>query len=647
MSRPESILASYATFKELYSNGQYKSPYQILAEFVNYILYTENIYSFTLSDLKRRLGEMFGFDLPIAVIKTTTKGIEYVEKTDANTYSVDLQALKANPNFKVYQENATEESIHISNLLIDFVQAEFSDQYFEKNRLIQEFVAYLLDDSIDGRYHDIISKFIIVNENNSEIQSQIQSIREGSILYAGLNYNISDIGSITKNLTLYLDTEILFSLVGYNGEIYRELAMDFFRIVQSANVGERRIHLRYFKEVKEEIESFFAAAEDIVSGKGMKRNNSAMIAITTGCSDSTDVVDRMSDFFQKLKVEFLIVEDEKNSYYSTEDYDANLEGITFGEDIPDDEESAQAVRFISNINKLRKNVKYYEYTESGYIFVTATNRVLEISKKVIESCTGETDDKKMAGYALHVDSITNILWYKLNKGFGNKNYPKNLNAVIKAKTVLSRHISQEVTRSYREMKKQYDAGMLTQDQMGARIMALRKKAEKPDELSSDNIDNNLNFDPEYINRYEDTMVAKDKLLREKELIIHEMQNRACFEKKQYEKNMLEMQSVIDSQNTKQHEQQKRIDSQQEQINQLLEEKEKKARRIKKIKKISLFTVIILLYVGIIAGSVFVIYRFCKFKKWDFATIISIVLGAIGTLSFWQVVIKRVYKKIFK
>ena len=36
------ILASYVTYKELSSRGNYKSPYQILAEFIKYIIYEKN-----------------------------------------------------------------------------------------------------------------------------------------------------------------------------------------------------------------------------------------------------------------------------------------------------------------------------------------------------------------------------------------------------------------------------------------------------------------------------------------------------------------------------------------------------------------------------------------------------------------------------
>lgn len=50
----ESILASYVTYKELYSNENYRSAYQILAEFIKYIISTENIYNFSIPELNKK-----------------------------------------------------------------------------------------------------------------------------------------------------------------------------------------------------------------------------------------------------------------------------------------------------------------------------------------------------------------------------------------------------------------------------------------------------------------------------------------------------------------------------------------------------------------------------------------------------------------
>ena len=47
------ILASYVTYKELSSHGNYKSPYQILAEFIKYIIYEKKLYAFSIGEIKR------------------------------------------------------------------------------------------------------------------------------------------------------------------------------------------------------------------------------------------------------------------------------------------------------------------------------------------------------------------------------------------------------------------------------------------------------------------------------------------------------------------------------------------------------------------------------------------------------------------
>ena len=115
------------------------------------------------------------------------------------------------------------------------------------------------------------------------------AIKEGSILYIGLNHNINETGSLRKPLTLFLGTEVLFSLYGYNGNIYRQLALDLYNQIKAANSGAKRITLRYFSDVKKEIEDFFTSAELIVDGKQYPFDTVAMKAIINGCSTSGDV----------------------------------------------------------------------------------------------------------------------------------------------------------------------------------------------------------------------------------------------------------------------------------------------------------------------------------------------------------------------
>ena len=75
---------------------------------------------------------------------------------------------------------------------------------------------------------------------------------------------------------MLLDTELLFNIIGYNGELYKNIFInDFLHLVESINNMQRnkknnksRIYLKYLTKTKEEINSFFYAAEKIVeSGK--------------------------------------------------------------------------------------------------------------------------------------------------------------------------------------------------------------------------------------------------------------------------------------------------------------------------------------------------------------------------------------------
>lgn len=114
------ILASYATFKELYNEGKYHSPYQILAEFIKYIIATEHDYSFSLFDMKNSLKRVFGFELPTAVIKTAIKGIKgIVKREDSIDYDVD--------------EKQISESLSRRNVLCPYARCpcEYYNQYVE------------------------------------------------------------------------------------------------------------------------------------------------------------------------------------------------------------------------------------------------------------------------------------------------------------------------------------------------------------------------------------------------------------------------------------------------------------------------------------------------------------------------------------
>ena len=106
-------------------------------------------------------------------------------------------------------------------------------------------------------------------EANGTAKQILENTRQGLIIFDGLRYSAEHLPSaLTKNLTVYLDTEILFSAAGYHGELRRQLFLDFFNLVtqvnEKANKNSGRILLRYFDDTAREIENYFDAATAIV-----------------------------------------------------------------------------------------------------------------------------------------------------------------------------------------------------------------------------------------------------------------------------------------------------------------------------------------------------------------------------------------------
>ena len=90
MSLPNttSLLASFATLKTLSDEKKYTNTYQILSEFICYIICTKRLYSFSAVEMKNNLELIFGFDVPEAVVKTSCKSIKSITKEN-NIFTVD------------------------------------------------------------------------------------------------------------------------------------------------------------------------------------------------------------------------------------------------------------------------------------------------------------------------------------------------------------------------------------------------------------------------------------------------------------------------------------------------------------------------------------------------------------------------------
>lgn len=423
-----SIMASFATLKSLSDAKKYQSPYQILREFINYIIVADSLYSFSAVEMKNCLNSQFSFSIPEAVVRTALKSMQGVTLTNG-IYTISKTDLHSDELFEETKREADEYETRIIQQLSEYISTRTDNHTISDETLSQELTYFLVDDvsSHSTKYSDFIGEFVLKNERNKEIQEGLNKIRQGSILYIGLSHSIDETGSIAKPLTLYLGTEILFSLVGYNGEIFKQFADDFFAQVRTANSGKsKKITLHYFSEIKKEIEEFFRTASEIVEGKRPRLlDKSAMKAITDGCHTAADVDVKKSDFYYKLQYAFGITEDPQDNYYGEENFTSNLESFDYDDDDDKRKKKETAVKLISHINKLRKGARFHSDLDSEHIIVTNSKATLLISQELSEEIKAAEGLDKICSFAIPLDRITSLIWYKLGNGFSKNDFPSS------------------------------------------------------------------------------------------------------------------------------------------------------------------------------------------------------------------------------
>jgi hypothetical protein len=480
------FLASLAVFRELY-NSQ-KDIYGVIGEFLNGIIKSNKKYKFNLTEITNLLNNIFDFDIPEAIVHTSLRRLDYLKK-EQGVYLVKNKSKENVLYVNTLQEKAITSNNTLIETLFSFIvqekNIELSDS--ERKKIVHSFCSFLMDSSDGGEYSEYISGFILKNKQDEEFRSKLNTIREGVILYSGIKYNnnLSEVGSWKTELTIYLDTEILFHFSGYNGQLYRSLFDDFFKYVNEINnkAQKRLIKLRYFREVKNEIKDFFTKAEYIVEGKdNLNPKMTAMSSIIEGCSNRSDIMDKKSDFFLLFKTNG-IIEDETTDYFDEKNYEHNIvdqntiKAVSneYGFDI------IEHLRYLNYIHVHRKEAKANNFYNIGCIFLTGNSKTIKVAwHKMIKP-------KGVVPLATTLFWITNKLWFKLNKGFGNGAIPKSFDVITKAQIILSSVLNESVGEKYNELQTQFKDGNITKEQVKARIVNLRNQARKPEDITSEDI----------------------------------------------------------------------------------------------------------------------------------------------------------------
>lgn len=623
-------IASLALFRNLYNEGK-SDVMTILCEFAKSIVNDKHLTGFSPTQIKNELKDEYDFYIPEYVVESVLKkfckkdGAMYYPSADNLSQMVNNQEIE-----KIEKSHET-----IISKLISFVEDKKSKKLESKEieRLIQSFCGFLLDES-DVDYSDYISAFIIETQGDVELSALLKTIKEGVVLYTGIQYNdnINETGSWKDDYTIYVEQEILFHMAGYNGVLYQQLFQDFMGLVEEINrkAQKQLIKIKFFDSVRFEIESYFNVAERIVDGKEtLDCSKIAMTTIVQGCENKSDVIAKKCAFFDLMKKK-QITEDDGSAYFKERSefnifYDDNLTKLS--NDLPD-RDVEWSLKLLNYISMIRKgNISGFE--KSKCILLTGNTTTMAVAFHPLIKQNGDVP------LATTLDYITNKLWFKLNKGFGSNLYPKSFSVVTKAQIVLSTQIVGSVAKEYEKIKKEITEKSKTEDEIIAELAELKTRVRKPEEvvdsIIKDVLDTISMADTErYLREREMERQAAEKQIEENMRLQKEIekknQEKAELEArknnqiKQKELENIQLESRLNESKTNEK---NRIKEQIEAITKRKEKVDKKVnKRIKRLKWLPfavIFFVLILVIVGIC------MYGWDKMEQWTWVLSMIVII----------------------
>lgn len=360
----------------------------------------------------------------------------------------------------------------------------------EKAELCNDFCAFIIDNTTVSKYGEYILQFIIEQSNDKEFIEQLNQIKQGVVIFVGLNYN-ADYNTIDKldtPLHIYLDTEIIFHMSGLNGELYKNLFDEFFELVQEINKKAKNpiIRLRYFAENRDEIDSFFKIAERIVrKEEQLNPSKQAMCNIVNGCVDASQVVEKKAELFRLLSQKNITIDSQERYYDKEVNWDFLINSESFYEykdDATSENDIDRKVNLLNYISIKRGYKSQSIFRTVGHILLSANKVTFNIA------FNPNVKEPNNIPLATSLSFLTNRFWMVLNKGLANMSTLHSINVITKAQIALSSRINDNVGRLFSQFIEEDQQGKFDSEKKKAMLAELHKSTINPDNLNADNAD---------------------------------------------------------------------------------------------------------------------------------------------------------------
>ncbi len=491
-------MASLAVFKQLFNSGH--NIFSIIAEFVKQEIISNGLTDFTEQKMHDLLLEDNGFDVPQAVIRTAMKKIPFLNcKKGYAVVSANLTQDECSL-FKKQMDEATDRREHITKRLIAFANEKRDSNLTkeEEKELCKSFYTYVVDDKAPVAFSELACSFILENEKDSDLQKYLNLIREGAISFIGLAYfnnSYGTVDSFDKDIYIYLETEILFHMAGYNGLTYQNLFEEFYSQVLEINKqyqikkAKKVIHLRYFSETLKEIDDYFDQAEKIVRrSKLPEPSKAAMHTLTCGVTEPSIIADKRAEFDRKLKEHGIQHED--FSYDLTSDNGAYcIDYETFIKD----KDPVIAEKIYSDLTLLNwiyiKRGKRHAnfFANMRAVLLTGNYHVMQLA---LDEKLRQPNEIALSAT---LDFLTTRFWFSLCRGLSKDCNLLSASVLTRARLALASLNCESIDKAYREVEIEIKQGNYDKEVIKSRITKLHGRFRLPEDVDDLTEKNKLAF----------------------------------------------------------------------------------------------------------------------------------------------------------
>lgn len=463
------LICSLATWRSL--RKQNKTQNDVLEIFCKNILNESFLHiPFDSKDLAQKLKENYGFEILTSrieeVLSTNLKSF-IKENKQIHKYEC-IKPLEANKQVLEEIQKYKKEYECFYEDLKSFMQNK--GEAYEEDKTLQSFNMFLINEKYESQNFNngkLLSYFVeFLLQSRSKYNELLRTIKEGAILIEGLKYEIKNTKHKNK-ITFFLDTEILFHAMNYNGEFYKQRFDDFYSLVCKYDSDRLLIDLVYNEFVEEEIKDFFAAAANIKE-KGIisTRPNVAMQYLLDNFNDRTALESEETRFFHRLKKDFKINKD-KFQYEELlrNNQDFNIEDKKILEKIAQDEkfknlknESIKekiemSIKMLSYISMTRKgSPKAFFDSKAMLISDTNLTNYIAWNKDIMEDKTIPLSNS--------LNFVTNRLWEFVETSFGESIEVSTQAPLfyiqIALKEILGNTLSEQYEKAREDFKKDND-----------------------------------------------------------------------------------------------------------------------------------------------------------------------------------------------